>query len=1071
MGRLLLLLAAIEWATMCAWAQSPLATVTGLAKDPSGAAVPGATVKLTNEATGVERQLSTNEAGAYTFANIQPGRYRLEASAKGFRDLAVTALEAAAYRTVRQDLPFTVSDVGTQVSVTASGAIVTETPSVAVSLNARQLLELPTNLRSVYNNSGDSGLMAQIMPLTIPGVLQVGAGAAWITPGAGANSVKVKVDGIETNFGNFGTADPVSQPSMESVEEFTANIMTNRAEFGGMGAITSVTKSGNNGLHGGIFWFGRNSALDARNTFSTAKPFQNIHNYGGTLSGPVKKDKTFFYVNFDGIRGSRAYLFSPNVPTLAMRDGDFTGAAALRNPFPGQNPFQGNRILPQFLSPQALRAQEQFFPLPNFGAANLTAANYRAAFNGPEEHRIFEVRLDHNWSSKHQSFARYQYKNSDYMIPGARTALPPQSVGTSSNWRTVNFFTLGDVLNLSPTLVNEFRAGGLALGSKSDADLRGQTALTRLGITGLPDRTGIRGLPVITITGLSATGQSLLNPVNDGHWQVSDNLTWVKGRHTIKTGFEVVHWFVNRYLTTAAGLFGAYDFTPRYTGNAYADFLLGLPTTVTRLDPFPVQYNRWTDYAFYIQDDWKVSSRLTLSYGLRYEYNQPVTARDGNIYSFDPKSGRVIIPDNNARRLFSPAFPATVPIITADSVGLPASLRKADKNNWAPRFGLSYQLNPKTVIRAGWGTYWAHYSGVIAAALASGPYALTSTINNPPAAPAYTLANPFGSPSAPGTINLNGIAGDLRNSYAMQYTLTVERELLRDLGVRVSYIGSKASQLPYQRNLNQPVASTTPFTAARRPYPLYNNVIFAENGANSLYSGLQVQVNKRFSQGLSFSSAWTWAKQLSDVDDTGSAELNTTIENSYDRRRDRANSYSVPRHQWMNQILHELPFFKAPGLAQKVLGGWQTNVLINASTGNFLTPVFAGSDPSGTNTIGGRPDVAATVGYSKSLTNWFDRTAFTVPPTGSGRFGNAARNSIVGPGYVIFNFGVMKNIKMERAGNVQLGASFQNLLNHVNYGQPNMTVNNVNGGVITSTHIFPPAGSARTGQLSLRWMF
>lgn len=1056
--------ALLSW---CAFAQSPLAVVTGLASDPSGAPIPKAEIRLISEATGVVREATANEAGAYNFANLPPGRYRLEAKAAGFRDLRTESFEAAAYRTFRQDLVFSLATAATEVTVNAASSevIQLETPSVSSALTARQIIELPTNLRSVYNNAGDSGLMAQIMPLTIPGVVQVGAGAAWLTPGAGANSVKVKVDGIETNFGNFGTADPVSQPSMESVEEFTANVMTNRAEFGGMGAITSVTKAGGNAFHGGVFWYARNSAFDARNTFSPSKPFQNIHNYGGTMSGPLRRNKTFFFANFDGIRGSRAYLFSPNVPTVAMRQGDFTGAAALRNPFPNQQPFDGNKIRPEFLSPQALKAQERFFPLPNFGAPTLTAANYRAAFNGPEEHKIMELRLDQNWSSRHSTFGRYQYKNSDYRIPGARTALPPQSVGTSSNWRTVNFFTVGDVFNIAPTLVNEFRAGVVVLASKSDADLKGQDVLNQIGIRGLPDRTGIRGLPVFNITGLSPSGQTLLNPVNDGHWQVSDNLTWVRGRHTIKGGFAVVHWFVNRYLTTSAGLFGQYDFTVRYTGNAYADFLLGLPTTVTRLDPFPVQRNRWTDTDAYIQDDWKVTPRLTLSYGIRYEYNQPVTAQQGNIYSFDPATGSVIVPDDQSRRLFSPSFPATIPVVTASSLGLPSGLRRADKNNWAPRFGFSYQLDSKTVVRGGWGLYYAHFSGAVAGSLASGPFALTSTITNPANAPVYNLANPFTASSAPGTINLNGISGDLRNGYSAQYSLSFERELAHDLGVRISYIASKGSQLPYQRNLNQPVASTIPFTAARRPYPLYNNVNYAESGANSSYQGLQVQVNKRFARGLLVQSSWSWAESLSDVDDTGNAELNTVIENTYDRRRDNANLYSVPRHQWMNQVLYDIP---GRGL---ILGGWQINALLNFSTGNFLNPQFAGSDPSNTNTIGGRPDIVGSVNYPETLGAWFDRNAYAAPPANSGRFGYARRNSVVGPGYAIFNAGLMKNLRFERIGTIQFGASFQNALNHVNLGQPNLTVNNANGGVVTSTHIFPPAGASRTGQMSLRWTF
>jgi hypothetical protein len=571
-----------------------------------------------------------------------------------------------------------------------------------------------------------------------------------------------------------------------------------------------------------------------------------------------------------------------------------------------------------------------------------------------------------------------------------------------------------------------------------------------------------------------------LNPVNDGHWQVSDNITWLFGKHSVRVGGEYVNWFVNRYLTTNTGLFGNYSFTTRYTGNAYADFLLGLPTSVTRVDPYPTQYNRWYDWAAFVQDDWKVTPRLTLNYGLRYEYNDPVRALDGNLYSFDLASGAVVVPSANAKALFSPYFPSNIPVKTAAELGLPESLRRADKNNFAPRFGFSYQLDrsAKTVLRSGWGMYYGHYSGDIAGVLSSGPYSFSTIINNGTAAPTYTLANPFTTAGAAGSIALSAISPGLRNSYSMEYTMSIERELFKDLGIRISYIGTKGTQLPYQRNVNQPLPSTVAFAQSRRPYPLYNNITYADNGANSSYNALQTNVFKRFSHGVTFNSAWTWAKELSEIDDTGDAELNTVIENAYDRRRDRGNVYSVPRHQWINNVLYELPF----GGKNPILGGWQLNALINAATGNWLNPQFAGSDPSNTNTVGGRPDVASAIQYPKTLQQWFDPSTFATPPANSGRFGNAGRNIIQGPGYVLANFGMMKNFQLERAGRIQLGVSFQNVLNHVNYGQPTAATSptpngqavlalGTNAGLIAGTHIFPPAGSPRTGMLNFRWSF
>jgi hypothetical protein len=1065
--RALSVLLSLLLVTSYVFAQSPLGTVTGIATDASSAPIANAQITLVNNDTGVKAEATTNASGVYNLPNLGPGKYKLTANAQGFRPLEIADFDLAAYRTVRQDLHFEVASASTEVTVSAAASSVLQVDSPAIDhrLSSKQILELPTNLRSIYNNSGDSGLIFIMMPLTVPGIVQVGAGAAWLVPGSGANGVKLQVDGIETNFGNFGSPDTVSQPSLESIEEFTANILTTRAEFGGQGTVTTVTRSGTNQFHGNFFEYARNSAFDARNAFAAAKPFQNIHNYGASGGGPLIKDKTFFFITFDGTRGSRAYLFTSNVPTLAQRQGDFTGSAALKNPYTGINPFDGNRILPANLSPQALQAQQLFFPLPNFGPPTLTAGNYRAAFNGPEVHHIFELRLDHHFTSAHSAFARYENKKDDYQIPGARSALPPGSVGTSTNIRRVNFFTAGDVYAIRPNIYNEFRAGVVVLVSASDADLKGQTLIDKIGIQGLGGRAGIKGVPNIGIAGLSTVTQTLLNPVNDGHAQASDNLTWVMGKHTLKFGVEFLDWFVNRYLPTDSGLFGNFSFTNKFTGNPYADFLLGLPTSVTREEPYPTQYNRFKDWSFYGQDDYKVTQKLTLSYGLRYEYNGPVTANDGNLYSFDLASGSVVIPNERSRALFSRFFPATIPVVTASAVGLPESLRKTDLNNFAPRFGFSYQLGTKTVVRGGAGIYYGHFSGQLAATLAAGPYAVNTTSTNAfvNGQPLFTFQNPFAAPSSPGSLNLNGISPHLLNSLTTQYSFTIERELSSNIGLRVSYIGSKGSQLPYQRNVNQPLPSTQPFSASRRPYPLFNNITYADNGANSLYSGLQTQVQKRFTRGLMFSSAWTWAKYLSEVDDTGSAELNTTIENAYDRRRDRGNVYAVPRHQWENQGIYEL---HGTG---KLRGGWAINALLNVSTGNFLTPVNVGPDPSNTNVTTTRPDVSGNVTYPKTTSAWFDRTVYVVPA--SGHFGNAAHNSIVGPGYVIFNLGAAKTVRFERLGQVQFAASFQNVLNHTNLGQPLMTVNNVNGGSITSTHIFPPAGSPRTGQLSLRYSF
>ena len=746
----------------------------------------------------------------FAFPDLPPGTYRLGADAKGFRPLETRAFPVEPFRTVRQDLKFEVASNSTEVVVTdaASSVVQLESPAVGSSISPRLIIEAPTNLRSVSKNSGDSGLISSILPLTVPGVVQVGNGAKWLTPGAGASSVKVKVDGIETTFGNFGSPDNVSQPSVEAIQEFTASLLTTRAEFGGMGTITTATKSGANSLHGSLFWYLRNSATDARNAFATVKPFQNLHNYGGTIGGPIKKDKTFFFFDFDGLKGVSATLFTSNVPTLAMRQGDFSAFAALRNPYTGVNPFVGNTIDPAFLSSQALKTQAKFFPLPNFGAPTLTAGNYRASFTGPETHRTEEIKLDHNFTDSHRMFVRYENRKDSYDIPGARSALPPTTVGTSYNERRVNFWTFGDVMTIRPNLLNEVRAGVVILVSASSSNFLGQSVMQQIGIQGLPDRGPIHNLPIFSVSGFASDNINLLNPVNDGHAQLADNLSWVRGRHSMKFGFEYVNFFVNRYMPNTSGIqvFGSFSFTNKFTGQPYADFLLGLPATVTRLEPFPAQYNRFRDWSGYAQDDFKMTRKLTLMYGLRWEYNGPAYAINDNLYSFDLATGKIVVPNEQSKKLFSTVLPFHLPSGGgADSIGTGRSLRKADKNNFAPRFGFTWQLDGagKTVLRGGWGIYYSHYSGNVPGDLSRGPYAATTVttnniVNN---VPQITLANPFSIPGTPGTVALVAVTPNLKNSYAQQYTLTLERELTRDIGAarELRRIKGNAACVPTRR--------------------------------------------------------------------------------------------------------------------------------------------------------------------------------------------------------------------------------------------------------------------------------
>ena len=409
---------------------------------------------------------------------------------------------------------------------------------------------------------------------------------------------------------------------------------------------------------------------------------------------------------------------------------------------------------------------------------------------------------------------------------------------------------------IRPNLLNEIRAGVVILVSASSANFTGDDVLQELGIAGLPARGPINNLPIFSVTGFSSNNINLLNPVNDGHAQVADNLSWVHGRHTMKFGLEHVNFFVNRYMPNTSGIqvFGSFAFTNKFTGNALRGFPARParhrhpPGTVPRaVQPLPrlvrLRAGRFQNHpqahpdvrpALGIQRPGLPAERQSLFVRPRHGQNRGAQRRPRRSSSAptSPPPSRWNTPTRSA-----PAAPCA----------------SADKNNFAPRFGFAYQLDNagKTVVRGGWGIYYSHYSGNVPGDLSRGPYAATTVFTNNivNGAAQVTLANPFSLPGTPGTVALVAVTPDLKNSYAQQYTLTLERELTRDIGLRVSYIGSKGTQLAYRRDVNQPAASTVAFSNARRPYPLFSSINYADNGANMLYSGLQTAVQKRFSNG------------------------------------------------------------------------------------------------------------------------------------------------------------------------------------------------------------------------------
>ena len=500
-------------------------------------------------------------------------------------------------------------------------------------------------------------------------------------------------------------------------------------------------------------------------------------------------------------------------------------------------------------------------------------------------------------------------------------------------------------------------------------------------------------------------------------------------------------------------MFGSYTFTNRFTGYSYSDFLLGLPQSTSITYVRPPQAARLWFLSGFIQDDWKISPRLTLSYGLRYEYDAPPVDQTDTIANFDRASGSLVVPNETVRSEdVNPLFPKSIAILTANAAGLPErTLRFGDKNNFQPRLGFAFRpfSGNRTVLRGGYGVYSDDIGGDLFGQLYGGPFRVTQSFTNNivNGAPLLTFTNPFLGPGSLGSIDLAGIDPHLKNPFIQQWNVTAEQALTDTMALRVSYIGSSATQIVYGRNINQPVPSSIPFSQDRRPYPIFRNIIWRENGGNQNYQALSTEVHRRFSAGLEFQAAWTWAKTITDTDEVGITEGGPTLENAYDRLRERADAQYSPRHRFVSNAIWQLPFGKgrqmlnSGGITDWIFGGWQLTGTFNAQTGEYFTPAFSGSDPSNTQTLGGIPDRIGNGNLpsdQRTIDRWFDASAFVAPP--NGRFGNSGKNILIGPGRQAVNLGAFKSFRITERVALRLQATFTNAFNHPNFGAPNANI-------------------------------
>jgi hypothetical protein len=791
-------------------------------------------------------------------------------------------------------------------------------------------------------------------------------------------------------------------------------------------------------------------------------------------------DRTFFMLSYWGERVPGGTTLTSTVPTPAMRQGDFSAFNPITDPITG-SPFPDNKIPVARFSPVALRVQERFYPLPNFGnPAVLTSNNNRTQMLPRDLQNRWEARLDQKVSNKNMVYARFSWRGA---VQEPNETLP--TIPLRNGYRRGSTFILSDAHTFGVSLVNEFRFGRQSSPNQVLGSLNGMEVLGYTGIQGVSPPGDYRGMPAFTFSGGGAVSNAQsTNHTNDRYhsWTLADSLTWIRGSHTMRFGFSFVHNGTDG-VNVSSGTFGTFAFNGYFTGNSYADFLLGLPERASRATYREYQDRGLNSQYGYFEDAWKVNPKVTLTLGARYEYQAAGTDSEWLMYNLDPRDMSLVVPDRalNSGKI-NPLLPAAIRIVGAGAAGYPQALRQPDRNNLVPRVGLAMRPLARTVIRAGYGIFMDDFGFSVMPETGGPLYAFTETFQNTnKRQPQYTFPNPFGAAGSPGTATASGFKVDMKNPYVQQWNLTVEREV-SEIGMRVSYIGTKGTNLGYTRQVNVPLPSTTPFSNSRRPYPQFGNLTFSDNGGNSIYHSLQADAERRFGRGLYFQAAWTWGNLITDVGDSR-ADLGPTIENPFDRARERGRESYAVRHRMNGSLIWEVPVGRGrrylshlPAGLNEIAGGWTLSSLFFFETGRYFTPSFSGRDTAGIGQTSGRPDCIANGNLppsQRTVGRWFDPSAFAIPPANSGRFGNCGVNTLEGPGLNTQHFSVTKRFYQRgEHTSVEFQFNILNAFNHPNFNVPSANISSTSTvAQVRSTRTFLEAASGRTMTATLRVNF
>ncbi|MDQ3748960.1 MAG: TonB-dependent receptor [Acidobacteriota bacterium] len=1126
-------------------AQVDTASVTGQVTDPQSAVVAGARVIITNQATNINAETTTNEEGYYTFTNLRPNLYTIEIRQTGFNTDSRKSVELNVGQKARFDFQLTVGDTTTVVDVSADNQsqLQREDASLGNVVDNRRVTTLPLPQRSwddlltqVAGTQGD------------PYTEQSGGTASGRTGSVNIHGIRSLynnfiLDGqdnnsISTNVQEFSTQ--ISRPSIDSLGEFKVITSQFSADTGrAAGGVVSVTtKSGTNEFHGLAYEYVRNKVFDATDFFTNKfgrEKAQRVQNqFGGNIGGPIWKNRAFFFADYEGTRirqgqlriatvpldqfkngnfssllgANQFQIFAPNANGVCQGTGQFIRQGQIFNPATTRpNPcFDANstdpyRRLPFIrdpytnniitnIDPVAARFAA-LFPSPTTGgtpnASGIISNNFTRTPSISDDGDRFTTRLDSKINSTNDIFGRYAYGKRDRFVPGFFGGLADGTDTSAWGLTTVetHAITLGWNYVITPNVVNQFRFGYNYANADSAQEPFAEGNSSSY-VRGLPD-VGQGGIPAIVISGYSprlGSPDFLPKFQKSQQYQFTNTTTWVRGAHTFRFGPDIMAPLKLDYIDVP-GTRGRFDFAANYTGlpnqtasgliggtgNAFADFLVGRPTNVLLTNAGVVEQRRYM-YSFFGQDDWKVTPRLTLNLGLRYDFGSPSYEAQNRLANFDPQAA--LAATNQAQALASLR-------LASDGSLENRSLIKPDRNNFAPRVGFAYSVDDNFVVRGGYGVYYNLLDRIGSEdQIALNPPNIIN-FNTRTDAPGSAVAGVTlngGIPSnllSPSNISIRNIqlrAANPESStpYIQQGSIGAQYQFGNNWLAEANYVHTRGTKLYTLRDLNQPL----PNQPTTRPFQQFGLIEYRDDNGISRYNALETTLDKRFSNGYTIRAVYT----LSNSKDNSGEHLTSGGSSTFpDNARDLSNWYGPSdfdvRHRFVVNGILEFPFgrgraFVNEGIGAAILGGWTLTGSLNVRSGRPFTVVQSG-DPLRLGSLSttladlvGDPTVA-----NQTVDNFFNPAAFQTLNNSTLRFGNQPRNSLRGPGFAALDLAIHRRFGLWNENtNLELRWEVFNALNRANFGLPNRTVNGGGFGTITTLQ-----GDPRIMQFALRFNF